>query len=142
MRTSLLAAACVACDDSTTDTEKTADTGTAAATEGTVTVIANNLDFPGNGLVIFVADDRQAPTVRGSFCEILKKGPVNVQGVVSSFSGDQCTPDAELTFPAGTYEVYGGIFPQGKTTPDLCIETTVDVDGDVAITVPAPIACP
>jgi hypothetical protein len=95
----------------------------------------------GKVVVVFVLEGN---TRIAGACLQIAADPDTVSGVALAPDdpmGNPCLLGAEATIPAGTYDVSAGIYVGGETVPEQCSETSVVIDGDTTVLLPAFGAC-
>ena len=102
--------------------------------DGHITIVGDNITgATGKVILAFILAD----SLQGAVCVAATSNPMSFSAVVKTpADGNPCDLGADVVFPDGTYNVYGGIYTPGQQTPDLCANTTVTVAGTGEATLP------
>lgn len=114
-------------DDTTATAGQATATGSVAGSDGLVLL----------GSIYQTGGSPSAPLAL--ICASLSGDPATVDAVFSEpeGTGNPCDLLGPMTLDPDTYPVFFGTYTPGSMTPTECAETTVTIDGDVNVTVPA-----
>lgn len=110
---------------------------TPAAGPGTVTITSTTINNQTGKVVVVAAQDAQS-VLTGRACVPITSNAFIVPATVLveiSTSNNPCEESRSTrTFAAGRYNITAGVFVGGSTTPEKLIATTVQVAGNVSVT--------
>jgi hypothetical protein len=114
-----------------------------AAPLGSVTIRASGVTGATGKVVLVGVTPHGVAGFQGAVCEPVTSDPLSFTAVAKTpTAGNPCDLGAIAVFADGAYDVLGGLYTPGNTTPDLCANTTVTVAGTGDVTLPAFGACP
>ncbi len=151
LATLLLGALLLGCggddDDDVTPDSSVAVVDSGATVDGSgpgkLTIRADNVTGATGKVVLAFVTPQPAGAALGAVCQQITTSPQSVSGVAKTPSmTNPCDLGAEVSFPAGSYKVSGGIYTPGQQTPERCASATVTIAGDTSVTLPAFGTCP
>lgn len=117
--------------------------GCAAGDPGTITAVIDDVTGANTGNMLLITEARDENGNQAAiFCEPITADPFSASQVLEAIVGPTPCEDSEpIELAAGAYSLLTAVMEGGAEGPSQCAESTVDVDGDVTVTMPALGAC-